>query len=135
MSAAMKKKVVLIGLIAVFLFLGVLCYKTWLVAFVITKFLSGRTEGRQGIVRSVVIPWRDYRLHLHHWFLALLVGAAFLTKGFYIITPEVFYGFLSAVIFQGVYCYSDWYRIIVRKTGLPALEPQMALAAPDDTRT
>ena len=125
----MRKKIVLIGLVAAFVFLGVFCYKTWFAAFFITKFLSGRTEGRQGIVRSIIIPWRDYRLHLHHWCLALVVGGAFLVKGFYILTPEVFYGFLSAIIFQGVYCYGDWYRIIEREGVLPALEPQMSTAA------
>jgi len=125
----MKKKIVLIGLIAVFMFLGVFCYKTWFVAFVITKCLSGRTDGKQGIVRSIVIPWRSYRIHLHHWFLALIVGGAFIVKGFYILPPEVFYGSLSAIIFQGVYCYRDWYRIITRKSVLPTLEPQMSLAA------
>jgi hypothetical protein len=125
----MRKKIVLIGLVAVFLFLGVFCYKTWFAAFFMTKLLSGHAEGRQGIIRSIVIPWRDYRLHLHHWFLALVLGGAFLAKGFYILPPEVFYGFLSAVIFQGVYCYEDWYRIIKRRGVLPALEGQMSVAA------
>lgn len=111
----MKKKVVLISLVAVCIILGVLCYKTLLIAFFITKLLSGRKDGKQGIVRSIVIPWRSYRLHLHHWLLALIMGGVFLVKGFYIVTPEVFYGFLSAAIFQGIYCYGDWYRIIRKK--------------------
>jgi hypothetical protein len=125
----MRRKIVLIGLVAVFIFLGVFCYKTWFAAFFITRFLSGRTEGAQGIVRSIIIPWRDYRLHLHHWFLALVVGGTLLARGLYILTPEVFYGFVSAVIFQGVYCYEDWYRIIRRKTALPALESLLPASA------
>jgi len=124
----MRRKIVLIGLVAVFIFLGVFCYKTWFAAFFITKFLSGRTEGAQGVIRSIVIPWREYRLHLHHWFLALVVGGAFLARGLYVLTPEVFYGFVSAVIFQGVYCYEDWYRIIRRRATLPALESFMPVA-------
>jgi hypothetical protein len=123
----MRKKIVLISLIAVFIFLGIFCYKTWFVAFAATKYLSGRTDGKQGIVRSVIIPWRNYQLHLHHWFLALIVGGVFMVKGFYIPTPEVFYGFLSAVIFQGIYCYEDWYRIIKRKGVLPTLAQPMPL--------
>jgi hypothetical protein len=117
----MRKKIVLIGLIAVFIFLGIFCYKTWFVAFAVTKFLSGRTEGKQGIVRSIIIPWRNYQLHLHHWLIALIIGMAFLVKSSYIVTPEVFYGSLSAIIFQGIYCYQDWYRIIKKKNTLPAL--------------
>ena len=53
-------------------------------------------------------------------------------KGFYILTPEVSYGFLSAVVFQGIYCYKDWYRIIKRKGVLPALPQQMSLVAGND---
>jgi hypothetical protein len=118
----MRKKIALIGLIAVLIFLGIFCYKTWFIAFAVTKYLSGRTEGKQGIVKSIIIPWRNYQLHLHHWLLALIVGGVFLVRGFYILTPEVFYGSLSAIIFQGIYCYEDWYRIIKRKNILPALE-------------
>ena len=111
----MRKKIVLISLIAVFIFLGIFCYKTWFVAFAATKYLSGRTDGKQGIVRSIIIPWRNYQLHLHHWFLALIVGGVLVVKGFYLLAPEVSYGFLSAIIFQGIYCYGDWYRIIRKK--------------------
>ena len=118
----MKKKVVLIGLISVLIFLGICCYKTWFATFFITKFLSGRTEGKQGIVRSVVIPWREYRLHLHHWFLVLIAGSIFAVKGFYILTPEIFYGCLSAAVFQGIYCYRDWHQIVKRQSIIPALE-------------
>lgn len=125
----MRKKIVLISMIAGFLLLGICCYKTWFAAFVATKYLSGRTEGKKGIVRSVIIPWRNHQLHLHHWFLALIIGGVFMVKGFYILTPEVFYGCLSAIIFQGIYCYEDWYRIIKRKAFLPTLEQRLSLAA------
>jgi hypothetical protein len=123
----MRKKIILISLIVSFLLLGMLCYKSWFAAFAVTKYLSGRTDGKQGIIRSIIIPWRNYQLHLHHWFLALIVGGVFMVKGFYILAPEVFYGFLSAIIFQGIYCYGDWYRIIKRKGVLPTLAQPMSL--------
>jgi len=128
----MRKKIILIGLIASFLFLGIVCYKSWFATFAVTKCLSGRTDGKQGIVRSIIIPWRNYQLHLHHWFLALIVGGVFMVKGFYILAPEVLYGFLSAIIFQGVYCYKDWYRILKRKSVLPTLAQRMSLADGND---
>jgi hypothetical protein len=132
----MRKKITLISLIAVFIFLGIFSYKTWFVAFVATKYLSGRTDGKQGIVRSIIIPcWRNYQLHLHHWFLALIVGGVFVVKGFCILTPEVFYGALSAIVFQGIYCYEDWYRIIKRKNVLPTLAQPMSLVAGNDNMT
>lgn len=131
----MRKKIALISLIGISIFLGIFCYKTWFVAFVATKYLSGRTEGKQGIVRSIIIPWRTYQLHLHHWLLAMIVGGVFLAKGIYILTPEISYGFLSAIIFQGIYSYKDWYRIIKRKRVPPTLAKPMSLVAGDDNMT
>jgi hypothetical protein len=128
----MRKKIVLVSLIAGFCFFGVLCYKSWIITFVITKCLSGRTAGKQGIVKSIIIPWRNYQLHLHHWFLALIIGGVCVVKGFYILAPEVSYGFLSAIIFQGIYCYGDWYRIVKRKNVLPTSEQRMSLADGND---
>ncbi len=135
MRSGMKKKIVLIGLVAVCIVLGVLCYKAWFAAFFITKFLSGRRENHQGVVRSVIIPWRSYQLHLHHWLLALIVGGIFLVKGFYLMTPQVFYGVLAAAVFQGIYCYGDWYRIIKRKRILPVPERDLSPPSlcPDQT--
>lgn len=130
----MRKKIVLVSLIVGFLFLGVLCYKSWIITFVVTKCLSGRTDDKQGIVRSIIIPWRNYQLHLHHWFLALIVGGLFVVRSFYILAPEISYGVLSAIIFQGVYYYEDWYRIIKRKNVLPTLAQQMSLAVGNDQR-
>lgn len=128
----MRKKIVLASLIVGFCFFGVLCYKSWIITFVITKCLSGRSDDKQGIVRSVIIPWRNYQLHLHHWFLALIIGGVFAVKSFYILAPEISYGILSAIIFQGIYYYEDWYRIIKRKNVLPTLAQQMSLAAGND---
>lgn len=135
MRSGIKKKIVLVGLVAVCIVLGVLCYKAWFAAFFITKFLSGRKEGHQGIVRSIIIPWRSYQLHMHHWLLVLVLGGIFLVKGFYIVTPQVFYGVLAAAAFQGIYCYGDWYRIIKRKRILPVLERDLSPPSfcPDQT--
>ena len=56
----MRKKITLISLIVGFCFFGIFCYKTWVIAFIITKCLSGRIDGKPGIVRSIIIPWRNY---------------------------------------------------------------------------
>jgi len=55
-----------------------------------------------------------------------------MVKSFHILAPEISYGILSAIIFQGIYYYEDWYRIIKRKTVLPTLAQQMSLAAGND---
>ena len=129
MWRGMRKKIVLIGLIAVFILLGILSYRVWFPAFAATKFFSGRTDGKQGIVRSIIIPWRNYELHLHHWLLALIVGGVLALKGILIPTPEIFYGTLGAVVFQGIYCYQDWYRIIRRRNVVTTLAHSVSSVA------
>jgi len=128
----MRKKIFLLSLVAGFCYLGILCYKSCILAFVITKYLSGRKDGKQGVVRSIIIPWRNYQLHVHHWVIALIIVGVFAVEGFYILAPEISYGILSAIIFQGIYCYEDWYRIIRRKSVLPTLAEQLSLAAVND---
>ena len=125
----MRKKSILIALIAVPIFLGIFSYQTWFAAFLATKYLAGRTDGEQGVARSLIIPWRDYRIHLHHWLVTLIVGGILLVRGFYIVTPEAFYGVVSAVVFQGIYCYKDWYRIITRRRVLSTLSQPVSLVA------
>ena len=110
----MRKKILLISLIVILFLLGILCYKSWIAGFIITKYLSGREDSKQGIVRSIIIPWRNYKFHLHHWIIFLIGGAICVLKGFYILTPEVFYGLISGAIFQGIYCYGNWYRIFMK---------------------
>ncbi len=131
----MRKKIILISLIAVPIFLGIFSYQTWFVTFLATKYLAGRADGKQGIARSIIIPWRNHQFHFHHWLLALIVGGILAANGFYILTSEVFYGVVSAVVFQGIYCYKDWYQIIKRKNVLPTSAQPMSLVAENDNMT
>ena len=133
--SGMRKKVILISLIAVPIFLGIFSCQTWFAAFLATKYLAGRTDGEQGIARSLIIPWRNYRIHLHHWLVTLIVGGVLWAKGFYILTPEAFYGVVAAVVFQGIYCYKDWYRIIRRRIVLPTPPQPTSLVAENDNIT
>ena len=111
----MRKKIILTSVIVTLFLLGILCYKSWVAVFVITKYLSGRKEGKRGFVPSIIVPLSKHNLHLHHWLLSLIGGGILAVKGFYILPPEVFYGVISAITFQGIYCYGDWYKIVQRK--------------------
>jgi hypothetical protein len=118
-----RRKVSLALLVLAIIVLGYLSfyltYVAWLVGFVLAKFGGGKKEGRPGRVKSIVIPWRSYEFHLHHWVLAALAAIiCVLIEGFPPVRPELFYGFLGGLIFQGVYCYGDWYRIVKSKACL-----------------
>jgi len=65
-------------------------------------------------VRSVVFEFRNWKFHLHHWLLCLgILISAFVYD--FLPFPPFSYGFLGGLIFQGIYCYSDWNKILIRK--------------------
>lgn len=125
----MRKKAILVCLVVVPMVLGIFSYQTWFAAFLATKYLSGRRDGEQGIVRSLIISWRDHQIHLHHWLVALIVGGILAARGFYILTPEAFYGAVSAIVFQGIYCYKDWHQVIKRRNVMPSQAQTTPLVA------
>lgn len=108
----MRKKIVLFTMLLAGIVLGYLFYFSWAFGFTLSKLCSGKRDGEPGRVKSIIIPWRRYRLHLHHWLLSAVVGVTSALSGFFLFRPELFYGFLSGLVFQGIYCYTDWYRIL-----------------------
>jgi len=84
--------------------------------FLIAKYSGGKEDGIQGRVRSIIIPLGKFKLHLHHWIIFALMMFAGLAKSIFIyFPPEIFYGLLGGLAWQGVYSYSDWYKFIYRR--------------------
>ena len=84
--------------------------------FLIAKYSGGKEDGIQGRVRSIIIPLGKFKLHLHHWIIFALMMFAGLAKNIFIyVPPEIFYGLLSGLAWQGVYSYSDWHKVICRR--------------------
>jgi hypothetical protein len=113
----MKKKIAgLILLITVAIVVGYLAVVSWLVGFLIAKYGGGKREGMPGRVRSVIVPVGRHTLHLHHWLICLVLMVIAIGRNFYLfLPPEIFFSFMGGLAFQGVYCYSDWRRIIHRR--------------------
>jgi hypothetical protein len=113
----MKKRVAgLILLITVAIVVSYLAVGSWIAGFLIAKYGGGKKEGMRGRVRSIKITLGMYRLHLHHWLICSAVMVIAVVRSFYLFfPPEMFLSFMSGVVFQGVYCYSDWRRIIHRR--------------------
>jgi len=36
-----------------------------------------------------------------------------MVRGIYFLSPDLFYGFFGGVVFHGIYCYHDWYKILI----------------------
>jgi len=71
------------------------------------KFFTGKTP-------SLAFNVGNYRLHLHHWLYGLAILIPALHYNF-LPFPQLSYGFLGGAIFQGIYCYSDWHKILIKK--------------------
>jgi len=112
----MKKKIACIMVLqAVSICLGYLFFISCLLSFLITKYLAGKASGEQGRVKSILIPLGRYQLHVHHWLISTGVIGLSMTTNVCLGTPVIFYGALGGLVFQGVYCYSDWHKILVAR--------------------
>ena len=109
-----KRLITLTGLSigAIFSYPSILCLIS---GFLIARFTGGKQEGMPGKLKSIVIPVKGFKFHLHHWIffsLFMLIGLA--ETIFLYIPTEVFYGLLAGLAWQGIYCYDDWHRVIYR---------------------
>ena len=111
----MKKLIVISSIIFASIVLGYLFFLSWILSFVACKYLASNQVGEQGKVGSIVIPFQRWRIHLHHWICSVcLMGLSF-AMGIHFLTPAITYGLLGGLAFQGIYCYSDWRRIVIAR--------------------
>ena len=107
-----KRLVTILLTIVATIMLGYLFFLSWLSGFLVSKYTAGKSVGEPGKVRSLVIPFRKWVIHLHHWLYSLcLIGLSF-TTGIYFLAPTITYGLLGGLVFQGIYCYNDWHVIL-----------------------
>jgi len=112
----MKKRLVcILSLLTAGIIFGYLFFASWLLGFLVTKFAAGKVGGKQGKVKSIVIPFGKYRVHFHHWLISLGIIIFGLVINICFLTPAIFYGLLSGPVFQGIYCYSDWHKILITR--------------------
>ena len=129
MHLIVKKKVTLVVLLSTGIILGYLSFIAWSAGFVLVKYLGSKTVGEPSKVRSYFIPLGKYKIHLHHWLLsscAIIVFTVF--KGVYVLPSDLFYGFFGAIVFHGIYCYGDWYRVLIRKQAQTLVAKNLAIA-------
>jgi hypothetical protein len=84
-----------------------------IVGYLLTDFFSGKEAGLPGKMRSLAFDIGKWRIHLHHWLcgLGLLVSLLLVNLPL----PQFSFGILGGVIFQGISCYPDWHRVIIKQ--------------------
>ena len=110
----MKKKLVTILLIILATIIyGYLFLVSWFLGFLASRYASGKSVGERGKVGSIVIPFRRWAVHFHHWLYSLCLIGFSTTSGIHFLSPAITYGLLGGLVFQGIYCYSDWHIILI----------------------
>ena len=127
----MKKKLVTILVtIAASITLGYLFILSWLLGFLASRQLAGKSAGERGKVRSIILPLRGWWFHLHHWLYSLCLIAFSSATGIHFLSPIITYRLLGGSIFQGIYSYSDWHVILIRRRASKGEGPLEAAGEP-----
>ncbi len=110
----MKRKVTLVVLLSTGIILGYLSFIAWSAGFLLARYLGSKTISEPSKIRSYFIPLGKYKIHLHHWLLSSCVIIGFVVfKGTYVVPSNLVYGFFGAIVFHGIYSYSDWYKVLI----------------------
>ena len=90
--------------------------------YISTLFLLGAIVGyifiqysAEKIKKPIQISFGNYKIHLHHWIYVGLSLIVILISGVNQFLPIFILGFGGGMVFQGIYCYNDWYKIIYKK--------------------
>jgi hypothetical protein len=112
----MKRKVFCIPpLLAAGIILGYLFFVGWLLGLLLTKYMAGKTSGKPGRIKSIVIPFGKYKIHFHHWLISAGIIILGLIMNIHFLVSAISCGVLSGSVFQGIYYYSDWHRILITR--------------------
>lgn len=98
-----------LAIISFEIYLGVL------IGFLGAIFLAGKETGKQGYVKSVILDCGKYKLHLHHWLLGLSFVPLAVHYNLAFFSDQFALGMMGGLIYQGITCYNDWHRVIIRK--------------------
>ncbi|MBI2850307.1 MAG: hypothetical protein HYX80_04605 [Chloroflexi bacterium] len=109
-----KKPITILATIAASISLGYAFLPSWLLGFFASRYVAGKRTGQSGRLKSIVIPVRTWRLHLHHWLYSTILLGLSAALGLYLLSPTITYGVLAGSIFHGIYFYNDWHVVAAR---------------------
>lgn len=66
-------------------------------------------------IKSITFNIGSYKLHLHHWLFCLAILPLVIAYNFSPLPIYFSSGILGGLVFQGIVCYSDWHRIIIKQ--------------------
>jgi len=97
---------VVVGVIS-FYFSLLFCFGV-ILGYVLTKYLSCK-------VKSIKFSLKSYQVHLHHWLCASFALVILFLSGLYQMFSPFLLGTAAGVVFEGIYRYDDWHRVLIKK--------------------
>jgi len=109
-----KQKFLILFLVAVIYFWGLWASLGLTLGYFLTKYFSGPIEREKGRFPSLRLSIGRYKLHLHHWMVAISFIVTLCIGG--ILSPNNFLFWMGGgMALQGILCYNDWYKIVYRR--------------------
>jgi len=83
--------------------------------YLLSDFFSGKEAGLQGKMKSLAFDIGKWRIHFHHWLCGLGILISLFLININLPFHQFSFGILGGMIFQGISCYPDWHKIIIKK--------------------
>ncbi len=99
-----------VALISLEIYFGII------LGYILSKIFCGKNTGQVGIIKSIVFNIGKWRFHLHHWLIGFSILISVLLLKFSLPLAPFSFGFLGGLVFQGIFDYSDWHKILIKKT-------------------
>jgi len=90
---------------------------TFLATYFATKMFAGPYTGAKGKIPSWIFKIKNYRIHIHHWFISFLVSLLLLKSYALFSFAEfvILFGGSLGITVHGIKNYHDWKHIIVKE--------------------
>lgn len=112
-SLKTKKRIIMIIIIGSLITGYIIFLISNTISYFLTKKISAKKEGEESLIKSIRLKLtKKYYLHLHHWLISSFAIILVIEKEVFSgLLQQIVIGVLSGIIWQGVYCYRDWYKI------------------------
>ncbi len=113
--AQKKRKVILPGATLVLSFyLSFLFGIGILIGFLISTIIIKGIE--QDLFKRIFIGFGEWKLHLHHWMIGIIILFVFISIGWFPVHSKVFLGGICGLVLHEFYFDNDWFEIILKRT-------------------
>ena len=85
-----------------------------LIGFLVTTLICRKFNINEYSGKQIFVDFGNWKLHLHHWIMGLLLVGLILLGGWRPEIPAFVWGLIAGMIAEDFYNYSDWHEILVK---------------------